>query len=114
MQWYLNGLKNYVGFSGRATRTEFWMFSLFSFIVSVILTVIDNVAGTNALLTNLYSLAVLLPSLAISFRRLHDAGKSAWWLLIGLIPIVGTIILIVFLCKDSQEGENQFGPNPKF
>jgi uncharacterized membrane protein YhaH (DUF805 family) len=113
MEWYLKVLKTYVGFSGRARRKEYWMFYLFNAIAMIILAVLDGVLGTDRLLYGLYSLAVLLPSLAVTFRRLHDTGRSAGWIFIGLIPLVGAIILLVFMCKDSQPDDNQYGPNPK-
>ena len=113
MQWYLSVLKNYVGFSGRARRKEYWMFYLFNAIVSIVLTVLDMLAGLNSILTYLYALAILLPSLALSFRRLHDIGKSAWWVLIALVPVIGGIVLLIFSLLDSEPGENQYGPNPK-
>lgn len=113
MEWYLKALKNYVGFQGRARRKEYWMFILFSIIVSIVLSILESIANIPSVLSGLYSLAVLLPSLAVGVRRLHDTGRSGWWLLISLIPLVGAIILIVFMCQDSQENENQYGPNPK-
>ncbi|MFP5114133.1 DUF805 domain-containing protein [Bacillaceae bacterium C204] len=113
MEWYLKVLKNYVGFSGRARRKEYWMFYLFNAIAMIILSIIDNIIGTYSLLYCLYSLAVLLPSLAVAFRRLHDIGRSGAWILIGLIPLIGAIILLVFACTDSQPDDNQYGPNPK-
>ncbi|MEH7378288.1 MULTISPECIES: DUF805 domain-containing protein [Bacillaceae] len=113
MEWYLKVLKNYVGFSGRARRKEYWMFVLFNMIAMIILAVIDNVLGIYPLLYGLYSLAVLLPSLAVTIRRLHDAGKSGAWILISLVPLVGAIVLLIFTCSDSQADDNQYGPNPK-
>jgi uncharacterized membrane protein YhaH (DUF805 family) len=113
MEWYLKVLKNYVGFQGRARRKEYWMFFLFSLIISIVLSILESIANMPAVLSGLYSLVVLLPSLAVTVRRLHDTGRSAWWLLIGLIPLVGAIILLVFMCQDSQESDNQYGPNPK-
>ncbi|KJD45236.1 DUF805 domain-containing protein [Paenibacillus terrae] len=113
MQWYLKVLQNYVGFQGRARRTEYWMFVLFSMIATFIISLIDGLVGLTPILTYLYSLAVLLPSLAVIARRLHDTGRTGWWILIGLIPLVGSIILIVFLCQDSQPAENKYGKNPK-
>lgn len=113
MEWYLKALKNYVGFQGRARRKEYWMFILFSIIVSIVLSILESIANISSVLSGLYSLAVLLPSLAVGVRRLHDTGRSGWWLLISLIPLVGAIILIVFMCQDSQENDNQYGPNPK-
>lgn len=113
MEWYLKVLKNYVGFSGRARRKEYWMFYLFNAIAMIILSIVDNVLGTYPLFYGLYSLAILLPSLAVAFRRLHDIGRSGAWILIGLIPFIGAIILLVFACTDSQPDDNQYGPNPK-
>lgn len=114
MQWYLSVLKNYVGFSGRARRTEYWMFVLFNFIISIVLTVLDMLAGLNSVLNYLYALAVLLPGLAVTFRRLHDTGRSGWWVLISLIPLIGAIVLLIFTLLDSDAGENKYGHNPKF
>lgn len=113
MEWYLKVLTNYVGFQGRARRKEYWMFVLFNIIISIVLGIIEAVIGTNQVLSFIYSLAILLPSLAVAFRRLHDTGKSGWWLLIGLIPLIGSIILLVFFCTDSDANDNQYGPNPK-
>ncbi|MDX5630496.1 MULTISPECIES: DUF805 domain-containing protein [unclassified Brenneria] len=113
MQWYLNVLKNYVGFSGRARRKEYWMFYLFNIIVSFVIAIIDSALGLNAILLLIYSLAILLPGLAVTVRRLHDIGKSGWWILISMIPVVGGIVLLIFTCQDSQPAENQFGANPK-
>jgi uncharacterized membrane protein YhaH (DUF805 family) len=113
LEWYLKVLKNYVGFQGRARRKEYWMFVLFSLIVSIVLSIIEAVANLSQVLTGLYSLAVLLPSLAVGVRRLHDTGRSGWWLLIALIPLIGAIILLVFMCLDSEENDNKYGPNPK-
>lgn len=113
MQWYLKALQNYVGFQGRARRTEYWMFILFSVIVSFVISLIDSLVGLSPILTYIYSLAVLLPSLAVLARRLHDTGRSGWWILIALIPLVGSIILIVFTCQDSQPNDNKYGKNPK-
>lgn len=113
MSWYLDVLKNYVGFQGRARRTEYWMFTLFNVIITIILSIVETIVGLPSLLSGLYTLAVLLPSLAVSVRRLHDTGRSGWWILIGLIPLVGSIILLVFMCLDSQNNGNQYGPNPK-
>ncbi|WP_329569681.1 DUF805 domain-containing protein [Kitasatospora sp. NBC_01266] len=113
MNWYLAVLKNYVGFSGRARRREYWMFTLVGVIISFVLQIVDSAAGTNDVLGAIYTLAVLLPSLAVLFRRLHDTGRSGWWALFFLIPIVGWIVLIVFTATDSQPGTNKYGPNPK-
>jgi len=126
MQWYLKVLRQYADFSGRARRTEFWLFVLFNAIAGIILTILDNLLGlsgsyvaggmvwvSTGILTGIYQLAVLIPSLAVGVRRLHDTDRSGWWLLIGLIPIVGIIVLIVFWATDGDPGPNQHGVNPK-
>ncbi len=112
MNWYVDVLKNYVGFGGRARRQEFWMFALFNAIIAIVLFVIGLVIKTS-LLSDIYSLAVLLPGLAVAFRRLHDTGRTAWWILIALIPLIGAIVLLVFFCLEGEPGANKFGPNPK-
>jgi len=113
MNWYIDAWKNYVNFNGRARRQAYWMFVLFNIIAAVLLSIVDGVIGTGGILSGLYSLAVLLPGLALGVRRLHDIGKSGWWLLIGLVPFIGVIILLIFACMDSQPGTNEYGPNPK-
>jgi uncharacterized membrane protein YhaH (DUF805 family) len=113
MEWYLAVLKNYAGFSGRARRKEYWMFLLFNTLVSIAIAVIDVVLGLPSILGILYSLGVLVPSIAVGIRRLHDTGRSGWWTFIGLIPLIGWIVLIVFLAQEGTPGENQYGLNPK-
>jgi uncharacterized membrane protein YhaH (DUF805 family) len=106
--------RNYVGFSGRAARSEFWYWQLFYILVSILLTGFDlGVLGSDARpFSSLWSLAVLLPSLAVGVRRLHDTDRSGWWWLIALIPLVGWIVLIVFWCMEGTRGPNRFGPDP--
>jgi uncharacterized membrane protein YhaH (DUF805 family) len=125
LHWYIDVLKNYVGFSGRARRKEFWIFTLISAVISAILSLIDHFIGTDGrsgngmysygggLLSGIYGLAVLLPTLAVQFRRLHDTDRSAWWILIWLIPLVGWIILLVFNVLPGTQGPNRYGPDPK-
>lgn len=118
MNWYLDAWKNYANFQGRARRKAYWMFVLFNIIAIIALSVIEGFIGLRSegsygILSGLYSLAVILPGLAVAARRLHDTGRSAWWLLIGLVPLVGPIVLLVFFVQDSQPGANQYGPNPK-
>ncbi len=113
VDWYLKVLKNYAIFTGRARRTEFWMFALINLLISLGLALIGAIIGGRFVLQSLYSLAVLIPSLAVSVRRLHDTNRTGWWMLIGLIPLVGAIVLLVFAVQDSQVGDNQYGPNPK-
>src|SRR5437899_1593476 len=93
MHWYLEALKKYAVFSGRARRKEYWMFFLFNLIIGLVLGVIEGVAGGPGVLESLYGLAVLIPGIAVSVRRLHDTNRSGWWLLIGLIPLIGVIVL---------------------
>lgn len=119
MNWYLSVLKNYATFSGRARRKEYWMFTLFNAIFYVTLSVLDALLGLVnydnpfGILAPIYSLAVMLPGIAVGIRRLHDTGRSAWWLAISLVPLIGIIVLMVFMCLDSQAGENKYGANPK-
>ena len=105
-------LKKYVDFNGRARRSEYWYFALFDFIVSLVVNIIARATGLK-FLTALVSLAFLLPGLAVGARRLHDIGYSGLRLLLGLIPIVGEIILIVYFVRDSEPGSNMYGANPK-
>lgn len=112
MNWYVSSLKNYVGFQGRARRKEYWNFVLFNLLVSLVVALVDTVLDTGVLLP-LYSLAVLLPSVAVSARRLHDTGRSGLWLLISLVPLVGGIVLLVFMLSDTTPGTNQYGSSPK-
>jgi len=119
MNWYLQALKKYATFSGRARRREYWFYVLFYLIIIVVLSVIDGIIGMNmggagvGILTCIYILAVFLPTLAVLVRRLHDTGRSGWWFFIQLVPLVGFFILLYFLVSDSQPGTNAYGPNPK-
>ena len=118
MNWYLDAWKNYVNFQGRARRKAFWMFVLFNLIAIFALNFVEGAIGLRGegdygILSGLYSLAVLLPALGLAVRRLHDTGRSGWWILIGLVPLIGGIILLVFYVLDSQPGTNRYGPNPK-
>jgi uncharacterized membrane protein YhaH (DUF805 family) len=119
MNWYLEVLKKYADFSGRARRKEFWMFTLFNFIFSVVTSIIDYLIGTDNIFGNyglfslIYALAILIPSLALSVRRLHDVGKSGYMIFLAFLPIIGWIWLFVLYVTDSQLGTNKWGPNPK-
>ncbi|MFC4452253.1 DUF805 domain-containing protein [Deinococcus sonorensis] len=130
MNDYLTVLKNYATFTGRARRREYWMFSLINGIIIILLEVLLMVGGfsmtgasadgsvspiawVGIALMSVYTLGVLVPSLAVSVRRLHDTGRTGWLYLITLIPFVGSLILLVFLVQDSQPGDNKWGPNPK-
>ena len=118
MSWFVSAVKKYAVFSGRARRKEFWFFYLFYLIFSLAAIRTWNgilVAETASigLFSSVYVIAMMLPTFAVLARRLHDIGRSGWWILIGLIPIIGAIVLLIFTVRDSQEGENRFGPNPK-
>jgi uncharacterized membrane protein YhaH (DUF805 family) len=108
-------LSKYVDFSGRARRSEYWWFTLFNVLVGIVASIIDAIIGTRwgsfGLIEALTSLALLLPGLAVGVRRLHDTSRSGWWILIGIIPIVGWIVLLVFYVQDSHP-DNKYGPSP--
>jgi len=116
--WKTVVLGNYATFSGRARRSEYWWFALTGVIVSVALNIVSSLSdGMNAvagLVGLVYWLGTLIPSLAVAVRRLHDTGKSGWMLLLALIPLVGVIILIVFLASDSAKGSNKYGASAKY
>ena len=127
MNWYMAVLKKYAVFNGRARRAEYWWFFLVNVVVAIVLAVL-NVIVTGAMsrsdsslpigsvfscISAIYSLAVLLPGLGVTVRRLHDVGKSGTWIFIGLIPLIGWIWLLVLVAGDSQPGDNPYGPNPK-
>ncbi|WP_433894219.1 DUF805 domain-containing protein [Streptomyces sp. CA-111067] len=113
MHWYVDVLKKYAVFSGRARRQEYWMYNLFNIIALIVLAVIGAVAGT-MIPYFVYFALVLIPSLAVTARRLHDTGKSGWFILIGIIPLIGGIVLLVFTCTDGDPQPNAYGPNPKY
>jgi len=113
MSWYLEVLKKYAVFNGRARRKEYWMFFLFNIIIAFVIGFFEEIVGAPDIISTIYSLAVLIPGIAVSVRRLHDIDRSGWWLFISLVPIIGIIVLIVFMVKDGQSGENQYGQNPK-
>lgn len=120
MNWYLKVLKQYADFTGRARRQEYWMFILFHVIAFIVAIIIDSSLGLSfgpeipyGWFYVLYALATFIPALAVSVRRLHDIGKSGWWYLIGLIPLIGYIWLIVLFCTDGEHGTNKWGDNPK-
>ena len=113
MNWYLEVLKKYAVFNGRARRTEYWMFVLFNIIISFVLGFVEGLVGGPGVIGLLYGLAVLIPGIAVAVRRLHDTDRSGWWLLIAVVPIIGAIVLLVFMVQDSKSGQNQYGTNPK-
>jgi uncharacterized membrane protein YhaH (DUF805 family) len=119
MNWYLKVLKNYAVFNGRAQRSEYWFFALFNILANIGLFLIDGVLGTLnpetgfGLLGGIYMLAIIIPGIAVTIRRLHDTNRSGWWSLIVFIPVIGVIALLVFMILDSTPGDNEYGSNPK-
>ncbi len=113
MNEYVKVMKSWKDFSGRARRREYWMFVLFNVIFGIVANIIDGIIGTNGLIGGLYSLVVLVPALAVSVRRLHDVGKSGWWILICLVPVIGALYFLYLTILEGQQGTNEYGPNPK-
>lgn len=117
MKYYLAVLKKYGDFNGRARRKEYWMFFLFNSIFALVASILDLFLGFKisdyGLIYGIYMLILIVPSLAVGVRRLHDINKSGVWILIGLIPIIGTIWLLILLCTDGINIGNQYGPDPK-
>jgi uncharacterized membrane protein YhaH (DUF805 family) len=115
MNWYLKVIYQYFDFSGRARRKEYWLFTLFSFIISCTLSIFDIVFGTHifSIIGSIYYLLVFIPSLAVMLRRLHDSGYSGWYFFLLFLPIIGWIWLLVLLCLESQPKLNKWGENPK-
>ena len=114
MNWFLEPLKKYAVFSGRARRMEYWMFMLGVIVIAVVLVILEiGVSEGPGILTSLFYLSILLPGIAVGVRRLHDTGRSGWWWFISVIPILGGLWMLVLTLLDSEPGENQYGPNPK-
>ncbi len=114
MNWFIEVVtKKYADFNGRARRQEYWMFVLFYILIYVALFVIESIVGSFGILVLVFSLGLLVPSIAVTIRRLHDTERSGWWILIAFVPVVGGIVLLVFMCLDGTGGPNRFGPDPK-
>jgi len=113
MNWYMEVLKNYAVFDGRARRKEYWMFMLFNIIISATLLFVERLFSGPGILQTIYYFAVFIPTLAVTVRRLHDMGMSGWWVLISFVPFIGGMILLFFMTTDSDPGDNQYGANPK-
>jgi uncharacterized membrane protein YhaH (DUF805 family) len=111
-----SGFSNYVNFRGRASRSEFWWFQLFLLLAGIVAALLDLFTNTNLLgdspLATLFWLATIIPDLAVTVRRLHDTDSSGWWILLGLIPFIGIIVLIVWWCRKGTRGYNRFGADP--
>lgn len=114
--------EKFAQFTGRARRAEYWWFTLVNIVVFILLWLLliilsaigDFLAVLGFLIYAVYSLAVIIPSIAVAVRRLHDTGKSGWWILIGFVPLIGFIVLLVFYLTDGDRGDNQYGPSPKY
>lgn len=120
MEWYLKVVRdNYANFEGRARRQEYWMFALFNLIFLIAIALLSGVLASLfkapffMSLYFIYILGVIIPSLAVAVRRLHDVGKSGWFYFIGLIPLIGGIWLFVLFVTEGDKGANQYGPDPK-
>ncbi|TRW50380.1 DUF805 domain-containing protein [Aliidiomarina halalkaliphila] len=118
MNWYLEVFRKYTVFTGRSRRAEYWWFILINMIIAFILGFIDGFSGTFneqfglGLLSGIYMLVILIPSIAVAIRRLHDTGRSGWWMLILFVPLIGGLVFLVFMLLPSEAGENKWGPNP--
>ena len=108
-----SALRNYATFAGRARRSEFWFFYLFLLLCQVGASMVDGVADGAGLVSGLISLALFLPMLAVGVRRLHDTGRSGWWMLVGLVPLIGWIFVLIWYCRQGEAGPNRFGADPK-
>ena len=121
MNYYLDVLKKYAVFSGRSRRSEYWVFFLIQFIIGIVLSGLGSVLSAQESLLALpvnaiyfiYIIGTLIPGIAVTIRRLHDTDRSGWWIFIGIIPIIGAILLIIWFCMDGTIGSNSYGPNPK-
>ena len=120
MEWATLPLKRYAEFTGRSRRKEYWMFVLLTIGIYLIASILDRIAGMNGTIAGVYGpittvvgLGLLVPSIAVSIRRLHDTDRSGWWLLLGMVPIVGGIVLLVFMVLEGTHGANRFGADPK-
>jgi uncharacterized membrane protein YhaH (DUF805 family) len=119
MNWYLEALRKYATFTGRARRKEFWFFQLFVLLIVMVLSLADRMLGMLddetgfGPLSGLFSLAMFIPSLAVSVRRLHDTDRTGWWALLYFVPLLGFLVLLVFFILDGTRGTNRFGEDPK-
>ena len=119
MEWAVLPLKKYADFTGRARRKEYWMFVLLSFGLYIVSAILDSVAGMSGTIGGVYgpimtavALGLLVPSIAVGVRRLHDTDRSGWWLLLAFVPFVGGLVLLVFMILEGSRGSNRFGPDP--
>ena len=114
MNFYLDVWKKFADFGGRSRRKEFWLFWLINMAINFVLSFLTAKLGVvGTIITGIFGLAILVPSLAVAIRRMHDIGKSGWWICINFVPLIGTIWYIVLAAKDSEAGNNQWGAYPK-
>ena len=122
MNWYHEVLRKYAVFGGRARRMEYWFFNLINLFIVILLVIIEWAAGwvfvssageRIGILSSVYNIAILIPALSVTTRRLHDTGRSGWWMLINLIPLIGSIVVIIILAEKGEHGRNKYGPDPK-
>lgn len=115
MEWYLKVLKNYTGFTGRARRKEYWMFLVINMAISLVLQIVLGMISPELMLivVGLYTLGIILPSIAVVIRRLHDINKSGWWMFISMVPLIGGIWFLVLMAKEGDSGPNEYGADPK-
>ncbi|WP_310558976.1 DUF805 domain-containing protein [Flavobacterium sp.] len=120
IEWYKKVVfENYANFNGRARRSEYWYYILANLIILIVAAVIDSVTGLNfeplpyGIIYSIYAIATFLPGIAVAIRRLHDVGKSGWFLLILFFPLIGSIWLLILACREGDQGTNQYGPDPK-
>lgn len=120
MNYFLDALKNYVNFTGRATRQQYWMYILFYIVFYFVAVMLDINLGQfdeeemTGFISTIYTFGLLLPTIAILARRLHDIGRSSWWILLILIPVAGSLVILIFTLIDSQKGENEYGMSLKY
>lgn len=117
MDWFFVALRKYAVFSGRARRKEYWFFQLFLLLLILLVAAVAELLGSAAegglsVVVGIGFLALVIPSIAVTVRRLHDTGRTGWWILMGFVPFIGDIVLLIFAVLPSQEGENQYGPSP--
>ncbi len=120
MNHFLHALKNYITFTGRATRQQYWMYILFYIVFYFVTVLLDINLGQfdkekmTGFISTVYTYGLLLPTVAILARRLHDIGRSSWWIALILIPVAGSLVILFFTLMDSQKGENEYGVSVKY
>ena len=118
MEWATLPLKRYAEFTGRSRRKEYWLFALMMLVAGIVVGMVEGMLGLSGTLGTygplswLLIAAIIVPSIAVGVRRFHDLGKSGWWMLVGLIPIVGGLVLLFFFVQEGDKGPNQYGPDP--